>query len=55
MDRLIELLNELQDAEVELEEANECGTLEDRFEAAQKVEDLRLAHFREKMIYTGGL
>lgn len=55
MDRLIELLNELQDAEIELEEANECGTLEEQLEASQKVEDLRAAHFRAKMIDTGGL
>ncbi len=55
MDRLIELLNELQEAEVELEEANECGTLEDRLEAAQKVEDLRNEHLRARLIETGGL
>jgi len=55
VDRLIELINELQDAEVELEEANECGTLEERLEAAQKVEDLRAEHFKAKMLETGGL
>lgn len=55
MDRLIELMNELQDAEVELEEANECGTLEERLEAAQKVADLRIAHTEAVMRETGGL
>ena len=55
MDRLIELLNELQDAEVDLEEANEFGTLEERLEAAQKVEELRAEHLMAKMIDTGGL
>lgn len=55
MDLLMDLMNELRDAEVELEEANECGTMEERLEAAQKVEDLRTAHFKAGMIETGGL
>lgn len=36
---MIELLNELHDAEVELEEANECGTLEEQLEAAQGIKE----------------
>lgn len=54
MDRLIELLNEIAEAEAELEELNECGDLEDRLEAAQRLEDLKAEHLREKMRETGG-
>ena len=49
MDKLIELLNEISDAECELEEANECGTLEERFTAALKVDDLKQEHFQQTM------
>ena len=55
MDKLIDLLNEIADAEVELEELNECGDLEERFEAAERLEDLKAEHFRQKMLETGGL
>lgn len=55
MDRLIELLEEIDDAECELEEINECGDLEDRLEAALRLEDLKAEHFRLKMEETGGL
>lgn len=53
MDRLIELLREIDDAKLELEELNECGDLEDRLEAAQRLEDLKIEHFRESMRETG--
>jgi len=55
MDRLIQLLNEIKEAEAELEELEECGDLEDRLEAAMRLEDLKAEHFRQKMIETGGL
>ncbi len=55
MDRLIELLNEIAEAEAELEELNECGDLEERLEAALRLDDLKAKHFRETMIETGGL
>lgn len=55
MDRLIELLSEIEEAKCELEEINECGDLEERLEAAQRVEDLEAQHLREKMRETGGL
>lgn len=55
MDRLVELLNEIADAECELEEANECGNLEDRLEAAQRLEDFKAEYLRESLRETGGL
>lgn len=55
MDRVLELLQEIDDAECELEELNECGDLEERLEAAQKVEDLKREHFRLTIEETGGL
>jgi hypothetical protein len=55
VDRLIELLNEIAEAEAELEELNECGDLEERLEAALRLDDLKAKHFRETMIETGGL
>ena len=54
-DRLVELLNEIEDLETELEELNESGDLEDRLECAQRIEELKAEHFRLKMIETGGL
>jgi len=55
MDKLIELMNEISDAECELEELNECGTLEERLEIAQKIEELKISYFKQTMIETGGL
>lgn len=44
---LEELRNELEEAALELEETEECGDLEDRVEAANKVADLQAAIERE--------
>ena len=52
-DRLLELLSEIDDAKCELEELNECGTLEERLECALRIEELEAEHFRQKMIETG--
>jgi hypothetical protein len=54
-DRLIELINEIQDCRCELEELDECGDLEGRMERALKLADLEQEHFKLKMIETGGL
>lgn len=53
-DRLVDVLAEIDDATVELEEANESGDLEDRMEAALKLEELKAAHFRACCEETGG-
>tara|TARA_B110000263_G_C15058523_1_gene396287 strand:+ start:474 stop:641 length:168 start_codon:yes stop_codon:yes gene_type:complete len=55
MDRLIELLDEIEEAKTELEELNESGDLESRLEAATRVEDLEAEHFREAERETSGL
>lgn len=48
MDALEQALSNLQDAQNTLEEVNECGTLEDRLDAAYEVEQAqrRLAKAR---------
>ena len=43
----------LEEAQCELEEANECGDLEDRLELAQRVEDLEARLFRARLQSTG--
>jgi hypothetical protein len=53
MDKLTELLNEIADAECELEEANESGELETRLELALKIDDLKAEHLRESLRETG--
>ncbi len=53
-DRLIDLLNEIADAEVELEEINESGDLEERLAAAMRVDELKAEHLRESLRETGG-
>lgn len=52
-DRLIELINEIQDCRCELEELNECGDLEDRVECALKLADLEQEHFKLKIMSFG--
>lgn len=47
LDKLLDLLHEIEAAEVELEELEECGDLEERLEAAQRLEDLRAEHFKQ--------
>ena len=47
MDKVLDLLHEIEDAEVRFEELEECGDLEERLEAAQELEDVRAEHFRE--------
>lgn len=54
-DRLIELLDEIADCETELDEAMECGDLEEQLECAFRLEDLKREHFQESMRETGGL
>lgn len=49
IDPVIDLMNELDEAKAELEELEECGDLEDRFEAAQKVADLEEQLFKARM------
>ena len=46
MDRLIELLEEISDAETYLEEITESGDLEERLEAALNLEDLKAQHLK---------
>jgi hypothetical protein len=53
MDRWIELLREISEAQCELEELNECGDLEERLEAAQRLQDLENERFRLSMRETG--
>ena len=53
-DRVLELLDEIADLECALEEANECGDLEDRLSLAQELEDKRAEHLRLTLIETGG-
>lgn len=55
IDRLVELVNEIQDCRCELEELDECGDLEERMGCALRLADLEHEHFRLKMIETGGL
>lgn len=54
-DRVIELINEIQDCRCELEELNECGDLEDIMECQLRLEDLEREHFKLTMAETGGL
>ena len=51
-DKLIDLLNAIDDAKCELEELNECGTLEERLEVSLRIEELKAQHFRAKMAET---
>ena len=53
MDDLQTLEEALADALCELEEANECGDLEDRFTLSQHVSDLEARIFRAKLQSTG--
>ena len=55
MDNIIELMGQVEDAEIEIDELNECGDLESRLEAAEKLSDLEDKLFRARMIETGGL
>ena len=55
MDKLLELVGELEEARVDLEEANECGDLDERLKMALKVSELEELLFKASMIETGGL
>jgi len=44
MDRVLELLEELNEAKAALEEAEECGDLEERMELAFRVHELEILH-----------
>lgn len=56
MNATIETLeSELEDAQCELEELNECGDLEDRLEASMRVADLEAKLFRERLKETGSV
>ena len=55
MDKLLELAGELEEARVDLEEANECGDLDERLQMALKVSELEELLFKASMIETGGL
>lgn len=54
-DRLLALLSKIDDLATELEELEECGTLEERLECSLRIEELRREHFRASMEETGGL
>lgn len=52
-DRLLDLINQIQDCETELEELEECGCLEERMDCALRLEELKATHFKAKMEETG--
>lgn len=54
IDKLIELLSEIDGKTIELEEAQESGDLEAILELSLEIEDLKRQHFLEKMKETGG-
>ena len=55
MDELMDLVNRIADAKLNLEELNEAGDLEERLEAAELLAELEEKHFRLSMIESGGL
>jgi len=55
MDNLIDLFNQIADAQCTLDELNECGTLEDRLKASEKLSELEERHLKASMAETGGL
>ncbi len=54
IDKLLDLLREIDDVSLDLDEANECGDLELRLKLMLRLEDLRVEHLREKLKETGG-
>lgn len=53
IDEVLDIMAELDEAKAELEELEECGDLEERLEAAQKVEDIKNRLFKARMRDTG--
>ena len=54
-DKLIDLLSQIDDAQIEMEELAECGTLKERLECALHIEALKGEHLRASLEETGGL
>lgn len=54
MDKLVDLLNQISDVEVEIEELKECGDLDGLLESSLLLEDLWAQHLKAKMEETGG-
>lgn len=53
-DILLSLLSEIDDCQIELDELNECGTLEERLECAMRLENLKREHMCKALMETGG-
>jgi len=53
IDPILDLMEELDAARIDLEEANESGDLEDRLELSQRVSDLEDQLERERLKDTG--